>query len=572
MHNIRLPVFTVLMLLGSLLHAQDAPQLPSLGAVRQEKFNQLFFDALREKALDNLDEAFVLFKQAHNMEPLNDAVCYELGILYFNRGNFLMAEDLLQKATALAPTNQYFGEALAEVYNRGGKKLQEAQVWEALFKSAPDAFDYGLQAAITYTEAGATKKSLAILKLLEKDFGLNAELLEARQAVHLKNGNVKKAAKELEKFIAQQPNPDGYRKLGQLYTANGMHKEALQVHKKMLALYPSDPRANLELAEHYRQQGDMGTSFKFLKVAAASPELGIDPKIQILVSLFQYTALNKELLQESYELALATITAHPNDPKGYAMLGDFLLRDQKFVEAREAFRTATRLPNGDKANIWNQILVLNADLQLFDSLYVDAQAANELFPSQPLPYMMLGYMYLQKENFKAAVEVLEAGLLYTLGNRSMERQFKTFLADAHHRVGQHKESDRYFDEILATSPDDAGILNNYAYFLAVRGENLERALQMTEKSNRLQPNDATFLDTQAWVLFRKGAYEEALEIITQAVNFGGGDSGEVLEHYGDILFKNNQTNRALEMWQKALELGGASAAIKQKIAEKRYVE
>ena len=54
-------------------------------------------------------------------------------------------------------------------------------------------------------------------------------------------------------------------------------------------------------------------------------------------------------------------------------------------------------------------------------------------------------------------------------------------------------------------------LNNYAYYLSVRGERLGKALEMTEKSNRLSPNNPVFLDTWAWVLYKKGDFEEALK-------------------------------------------------------------
>ena len=558
--------------LGRVLLAQDTPQFPSFNAVQQDKFNQLFFDALREKALENFDEAFVLFKEAYKLDPKNDVVCYELGILYFNRNNWLQAEDLLKKATVIAPQNPYYLEALAEVYNKTGKRIPEAEVWEALALLEPDEFAYQLQAAAAYTEGKDLKKASAVLKKLEARMGLNIDIVEARQAIFLKEGKVKKAAKEMERLIAIEPNPEYYRNLGQLYTANEMEKEALEVYKRMYNQFPTNPIANLELAEHHRKKGDMTTAFQYIKVAAASEELGIDPKIQILVSLFQFTEMDTSLLSDSYELAEITIATHPRDPKGYAMLGDFLLRDKKFTAARNAFRTATQLPNGDKANIWNQILILDAELQLTDSLKADALQANNLFPSQPLPYLMLGYAYVEEKQFAAAVEILESGLVYTLGNRMLELQFKEVLADAYYQLKDYKKSDAYFDEILALEPDNAGILNNYAYFLAVRGEHLNRALQMTERSNQLQPNNPTFLDTKAWVLFKKGDYPAALQVMEIISTLNGLTNGEVLEHYGDILYKNQQPEKALEFWKKAQEMGDASDHITQKIKEQRYVE
>jgi tetratricopeptide (TPR) repeat protein len=554
------------------LLAQDVPALPDARDLQRNKFNQVFFEAIREKTLENMDEAFRLFQEARNLDPNNDVVCYELGLMYFNRGEPFMAEALLKKAVLLAPGNVFYLETLVQVYERMGKYREEAETWKRLYALEPENFEYGLEIANAYVRAGMAKEALKMSAELEADYGLTRELVEVNKAIYLREGKVKKAAKDLERLIAADPQADHFRMLYQLYKANEMDKKALEVNRRLLKRYPEDPRANLEMAEYHRVRNEMKQSFAYLQHAIAAPELPIDPKIQVLVSLYQITEQDRSLLETAYHLALAVINAHPRDPKGFAMLGDYLVRDEKYREARDAYRTAVQLPNGAKANLWNQILLISSELNEQEVLLKDATEAADLFPTQPLPWLLKGFVLVQQKEWKPAIEALESGLPYAIGNRGLLNQYHTFLAEAHHHLGAYQESDLYFEKILLDNPSDAGTLNNYAYYLSVRRERLDKALRMTIKSNELEPDNPVFLDTWAWVLFRKGDFAAALEKMERVMALGGGDSGEVLEHYGDILFHNNRVDEAVKQWRKAKEKGDASAMIDQKISQRQYVE
>ncbi len=48
------------------------------------------------------------------------------------------------------------------------------------------------------------------------------------------------------------------------------------------------------------------------------------------------------------------------------------------------------------------------------------------------------------------------------------------------------------------------VLNNYAYFLAEEGGDIEKAYGMGKRAVEIDPENPTFLDTYAWILFKKG--------------------------------------------------------------------
>lgn len=113
------------------------------------------------------------------------------------------------------------------------------------------------------------------------------------------------------------------------------------------------------------------------------------------------------------------------------------------------------------------------------------------------------------------------------------------------------------------------MLNNYAYFLSLRNDKLDKASEMAAKANQIEPNQASYQDTYAWILYAQKKYTDARLWIEKAITNGGAKSGTILEHYGDILYQLNETDKAVEQWQKAKTLGDTSDKIDAKIKNKK---
>ena len=111
------------------------------------------------------------------------------------------------------------------------------------------------------------------------------------------------------------------------------------------------------------------------------------------------------------------------------------------------------------------------------------------------------------------------------------------------------------------------MLNNYAYYLSVRKENLEKAKEMSFKCNKLEQNNGTYQDTYAWILYELKDYENAKQWMLKSLKNGSDISAVVVEHYGDILYKLGDIEEAIIQWKKAKNLGGVSKNLNKKINE-----
>ena len=142
--------------------------------------------------------------------------------------------------------------------------------------------------------------------------------------------------------------------------------------------------------------------------------------------------------------------------------------------------------------------------------------------------------------------------------------------DVYYALKDTAQSFACYEEALKLDPTNVSLMNNYAYFLAVEGRDLDKAEQLSTKAVNASPNNATFLDTYAWVYFKKGDYNLALIYIEYALKNDVGENAEVMEHYGDILFMNGQPEKALEWWKKALKLDPERDVLKRKVEDKTY--
>ena len=289
------------------------------------------------------------------------------------------------------------------------------------------------------------------------------------------------------------------------------------------------------------------------------------------MNYYGVTESNRDPLEFAYELATIFTETHPKDARPYSLLADFQYRDNKLKEARENYRKAVKHDEG-KFIIWNQILILDSQLNDFESMLTESETSMELFPAQPAFYLFNGTARQQQKDYEGAIESLETGKSLVIENNPLLQQFYSNLGAAYHALEQHEESDEAYEAALELNPNDVFVLNNYGYYLALRKKSLDKAESMSLKANELQPGQPSFQDTYGYILYSNEKYEEALKWLQKAMDSGGKNNGEILEHYGDALFQLGRKEEAFDYWNKARDAGGASQVIDKKIENKQLYE
>jgi len=260
------------------------------------------------------------------------------------------------------------------------------------------------------------------------------------------------------------------------------------------------------------------------------------------------------------------INSHPNDLKAIVVYADILYTDNKFQEAKEQYLLVLE-KDKTKSQVWSQVLFILAEQSDFETMLSVSDEALEYFPTDPLFYYFNGVSNKWLKNYSEAISSLETGIEFVIDNQNLLLEFYSSIADAYHATKQHKLSDEYYEKVLEIDPTNVLVLNNYAYYLSVRKESLEKAKKMSFKCNELEQNNGTYQDTYAWILYELKDYENAKQWMLKSLKNGSDISTVVVEHYGDILYKLGDIEEAIIQWKKAKNLGGVSKNLNKKINE-----
>ena len=539
---------------------------------------RVFMEATQARLGGQIPKAVQLYQQCLKLDPANGAAYFELAKLYHQGQNFPAAVDNAKRAVAADKENIWYRFLLADLYAQNNQVNEAADVYREVLAKWPDRYEVYFNLANMLAYGGKVDEAIKVFNDQEQRFGLSEELIMQEFGMLSQNARMTEAQALVERAVKAYPNEPQYMGLlAEIYDQQGEHEKALEQYRKTLELAPDNSMLRIALAEHYYSVGKMEEAYDELGLAFLDPDLDIDAKMQVLIGFFEMTEREGEnpndrpdLIRRSYSLIEALEKAHPESGKPHTIHGDFLLRDGKFAEAREQFREALRTEK-ERFPIHMQLLQLDLQLSDYDALNKDAEEAISIFPTVPEPYLYNGIALSRLSRHEEAIETLITGRDVVVDNPPLQAQFWSSLGDAYNEAERFADSDKAYDKALTLEPDNAGTLNNYAYYLSVRNTQLEKAERMSKRSLEITPGSATYMDTYAWILFRMGKFADAKVWIEKALAAGEAD-GVVMEHYGDILFELGDKTGALEQWRKAKSLGGATDLIDRKINEGLRVE
>jgi len=533
----------------------------------------LFFNANKEKILGNLNNAADLFAEVIRKDGSNHASMYELANIYAQQKKYSDALFFSRSAYKLDSKNEWYAMSYAEILQKNGKFEESAAVYEQLVKDNPDRLDYYFEWASALIYSNKLMEAIKVLDKVEAQVGVNKDVVMQKQRLYMQLGKTDKAILEVQKLIDADPkDAQAYGMMAELYQSIGQKEKALEIYNKVLEIDPENPYIHLSLADYYRSNGEKEKSVEELKKAFGNKKLDIDTKIQILVSYYALIELHPEMREQAMEMSLLLIEANPEDPRSHAIYGEFLIQDKQYEKALQEYLTAKAV-GAKEFSVTQQILFLESQLQRWDSLAKESEEAMSNFPDQPLGYFFNGLANSQMKKYAEAVKSYNAGVKLIVDNKNLEGQFYSSMGEAYNELKDYAKSDENYEKALELNAKDANVLNNYAYFLSVRGEKMDKAEMMSKESNAIEPDQSSYEDTYGWIMYKQGKYKEAKEWTEKSLSHGSDNSATVLEHYGDILYKLGDLNKAYEYWQKAKNAGeGASEFLDKKLESKKLIE
>ncbi len=417
-------------------------------------------------------------------------------------------------------------------------------------------------------------------------------------------------------------------KLGELYMYSYKHKKALKTYKELVKLAPtlehlnklaflyqfSDLKKAAEIYEKIRENNE--DFYLLMKLANIYLSMQDTTKyVQRLELAYKYSPddldLNFELIkiyltQNKYEKAEAILRK-----SNYSMLSNDLsylyeslaahlmnIKDStsnifkksflKMIDSRFYFDWKLQSMSGIIASQINDSTAaksfFNKALTVADSIpEVTLQLANyyiylnlerdallllnkyqKFFPDDYRFLDLQALAYFKMDSLQKSISLLQKSMRLNKESTISSNQ----LAIIYDRQNMIDSADYYYQYSLKIDPNNALANNNYAYSLAERNKNLDKALTMIKISLEDEPDNASYLDTYGWILFKMGNYNDALENTLKA-SLSPNATAEVFQHIGDIYIKMGEKDKAIEAWKKGLDTEPDNIQLLNRINEKK---
>lgn len=525
-----------------------------------------FIGAKTEALLGNDEKARKKYKSILEKNPRHDAALFELARMYSKLHDYREALKYAERAAEIQPDNVWYRQMLVDLYQRTGRQGESREHLRWLINEENDLKYYRNLFNLERYQ-GNYKKALSVLEEMEELTGTNEKNMLRKVRLYQEMENYEKATQITRRLLKKDStNPDYYKELIALYNRMDEEQKALETIKKYKRSSTDSGKADLMMANQYRRMENYEKSFSALRRAFANKKLSVDTKARIMMSQYSSEKMNDSLKKQTHILLEELQKTNPDHAATHSLMGDYHMRKGKYSKALSAYENVIRL-DSSKYPVWEQVLRLQLQEGKNKKVINYSKDALKRFPEQPMIYFLKGAAETRTNQNEKAISTFKSGL-YFVARTQLKIDFYSYLGDNYHEIGKHQASDEAYEKALNLDPDNQYVLNNYAYYLSLRKEKLERAAEMINKVLEEAPDNATYLDTKGWILFQQGKYNESRKILQKALENSGSNNAEILEHYGDCLFKLDKKEKAVKYWKKALGKTKNPDELKKKIENK----
>ena len=515
----------------------------------QKAFEKSFFEANKQKVLNNKEKALELYNQSLAVNPTSHATMYQLAKLNFELDRYAEALNFAQEAVKTSETyNHWYHGLLAQYYNKFGKYEKSAMTFEEMIVNEPDIKENYTESANQYYNAKQLDKSIEILKKMQIHFGIGRESSTRLDFVYSAMGQNDKAIVEMEKLVDAYPNNVQYKGyLSETYMKAGKEEKAIQLLEEIIKEDPGVGKAHFALFNIKSDAGRTKEALEHLKEAFKYDDLSLQQKMQAVSIYLKELKRDTSLTTGLMELGDVLETNYANFIEPYILKTDIYGTLGRYEDARRYIRKALAI-DPSEFHLWSKLLGANARLDDVDQQIEDTEEALNLFPNVIELYVSQSYAYIEKKQYTKGIKIADEGLDIALDKRD-KIQLILCKASAYEKQEKFVKADKNFEEVLQMNPFNGTVLNNYAFSLANRKIKLNKADSMINTALRLEPSNPFFLDTKAWILYGKGEYEKALKILNKCIEIDPNGS-DYYKHAKACYEALGNSNMANEMQQK----------------------
>ena len=536
-------------------------------------FDYFYHQALFLREQERFDEAFVMLNHCFELQPSSSAVACELYFMYSFLGLKEEAAKLVEKAVKGNPDNFWYYELLASVYEYNGEKQKAKKTYEEIAVKFPAYREILYKLALIYADDAEYENAIKALDNLERLEGKNEEVTSQKYRIYRLMNNKDAAVNELMELVNENPEMPSLKVfLGDTYMDFGDTLLAYNTFKEVLDADPDHYSAQFSLAEYYRKTGNDSlftlTMEKLFMNDRFTGELRLSSLVKYISYKEQYDSIeyNMRFLERLMELPF-------EEAVNSEVYANYLI--SKGVGEDSVAPVLKRLLQHEPENSYAHMQLLNFSMRrkALDEIIARCDTAILYLPELLELYYYRGVAYYQKEKYIDAISSFKKGLEVRSEeyNDEFVSDIYALIGDAYHTLGDTDACIQAYDSALVYNNENISVFNNYAYYLALDGKELERAEEMSYRTIKAEPENPIYIDTYMWVLFTLERYDEAKAYAEKLISIEKELGVVELHHCGDIFAKCGDIERAVDFWKRALERGDTSKVLKKKIKRRKYI-
>ena len=567
----RIGVYLMLFIL-SLCAGVSRAQVADDVAARERAVDYFYLQAVSLLEQDSVDACFEMLEHCRALAPESSAVLYELSPFYLFLGKDSIAHSMLEYIVAKEPDNVKYGEALINYYAKVDDRRAAIALYERMLK-ASDASKSDIYMSLysLYSEEGEFGKAVEVLDKLEKVEGKNEIISIHRANLFLQMQDSVRALAAVREMKRDFPHNIQYNSLlGDVYVIFGDVESAEKVYIDAIQDDSTDTYSLSSLSNLYLLTNRDSLYCESVERLLKSEKVDTEQRISTLFEYVGYkektdTAYSMRFLQELMQLPYDRLEVSE-------VYAQYLLYRKESPEVIKPVLDSIISMDPENRSAMLQLLVYAIESDNREEVITRCDNAILYIPDMLELYYYKGMATYLLERKEEATEILQQGL----GRRNEECSTElistvfSLMGEIYHELDDLDRCTQAYDSALLYNPSDISVLNNYAYYLALEGKELERALEMSARTIEMEPDNAIYVDTYAWLLFCLERYEEARAYADKLIGLNSEMSAVEYHHCGDIFSKCGDMQRAVECWMAAQRLGDDSRVLKKKIKRRKY--
>lgn len=556
----------------------------TLGIKAQANFDYYYLEAEKCRLAEDYSSALDLYRHCLDINPEAPEALYNIGLLYLYMRSDSIGTSYIRQACERDTNNPYYLETLAALYLNKRDAESAIPVLEKMASLQSRRSDILSQLASLYSTVGDNDKAIGALNRIELLEGVSPQVTVEKFRLYKEKGQLDSAFVQLQALCEESPHDMNLRVVvGNQYMEAGDTLRALEVFEEVRRQEPTNMHLQLVTLDYLRESGQEERYSHMRDSLLYHPESPSDLRVVLLKSYFA-DVQRDSTIGPKLDAAFDTLLARPQqDADILIMKGAYqIYSKQPPEELCKTMRQVLEVDPGNETAL-RELLHYYEDKNDEKGVEDISRRGLNYHPEEIAYAYYLGIALAEQKKLSDAAEVLQQGLRVRtefVSERLVSNVFGV-LGDIYYQQGKETEAFAAYDSALVYMEDNIMCLNNYAYYLSLKGEQLDRAEEMSYRTIRQEPENITYLDTYAWILFMKGDYAHARTYMDKVVDPKLTDEellsnerllGNLIEHAGDVYANCGEQETALRLWKLAKQKDDNTCTplLRKKIKRKKY--